>query len=132
MKLKEFFDNNSGRGILSTADNEGNVNAAVYATPHFMEDSQIAFIMRDRLTHANIQKNAKAAYLFMVEGKGVSGIRLYLEKTAEEEDTPKIEELHRRKRNYAEEEELGPKFLVYFKVTKILPLIGSADPGISV
>lgn len=132
MKLKEFFENNSGRGILSTADDNGHVNAAVYATPHFMEDSQIAFIMRDRLTHANIQKNPKAAYLFLVEGKGVSGIRLYLEKTAEEEDTPKIEELHRRKRSYAEEEELGPKFLVYFKVTKILPLIGSGDPGVSV
>lgn len=132
MKLKEFFENNSGRGILSTADDDGNVNAAVYATPHFMEDSQIAFIMRDRLTHANIQKNPHAAYLFLAEGKGISGIRLYLEKTAEEEDTPKIEELHRRKGKYAEEGEIGPRFLVYFKINKILPLIGSGDPGVSV
>lgn len=131
MILSEYFEQNKGRGILSTADKSGKVNAAVYATPHLMEDSQLAFIMRDRLTHSNIKENPYAVYLFMAEGKGFGGLRLYLEKTSEEADTPKIEELHRRKRSYDEEQELGPKFLVSFKVTKILPLIGSSDPGVS-
>ncbi len=130
MTLAEYFANNKGRGIISTSDREGRVNAAVYATPHFMEDGQIAFIMRDRLTHKNIGENPYAAYLFTAEGGG--GVRLYLEKTKEDQDSAKIEELHRRKRSYAEEEELGPKFLVYFKVNKILPLIGAGDPGVTV
>jgi hypothetical protein len=131
MKIAEYFEKNKGRGILSTADSAGNVNAAVYAKPHMMEDGQIAFIMRDRLTHSNISENPNAAYLFMAEGIGFTGLRLYLEKTAEERDTPKIEELHRRKRSYEEDEELGPKFLVYFRIKKILPLIGSDDPGVT-
>ncbi len=132
MKIADYFEKNKGRGILSTADAAGNVNAAVYAKPHMMEDGQVAFIMRDRLTHSNTLENPSAAYLFMAEGIGFTGLRLYLEKTAEERDTAKIEELHRRKRSYEEDEELGPKFLVYFRIKKILPLIGDADPGVTV
>ncbi len=132
MTLQEYFNDNNGRGILSTADSSGQVNAAVYAVPHMMEDGQIAFIMRERLSHENLQSNPHAAYLFMAEGTGFKGLRLYLEKISEEKNTPKIEELHRRKRSYEENEELGAKYLVYFRVTKILPLIGSDDPGVSV
>ncbi|MBM9604019.1 pyridoxamine 5'-phosphate oxidase family protein [Desulfopila inferna] len=130
MKLQDFFETNSGRGVLSTADGAGNVDAAVYATPHFMEDQQIAFIMREKLSHSNLQENPKAAYLFMTEGKGVSGIRLYLEKTSEEQDSAKIEEIYRRKGKYEENKE-AVRHLVYFKVNKILPLVGSGDPEVS-
>lgn len=132
MTLREYFSSNRGRGIISTADKDGNVNAAVYATPHIMEDGQIAFIMRDRLTHKNIVENPKAAYLFIADGPGVDGIRLYLEKTAEEQDSPKLEELRRRKSSEREEAEMSPKYLVYFRVTKILPLLGDGEPGVTV
>lgn len=131
MKLKDYFQQNKGRGIISTADASGNVNAAVYATPHFIEDDQIAFIMRDRLTHKNIGENSKAAYLYLIEGGGISGVRLYLEKTGEEENSARIDELDRRKKSCAEEEELSPRFLVTFRITRILPLIGAGDPGIT-
>jgi hypothetical protein len=132
MTLKEYFATNKGRGIIATADAEGNVNAAVYAIPHMMESGQIAFIMRDKLTHKNITENPKAAYLFEIVGDGVCGIRLYIEKIKEEQDSPKLEELRRRKHSSAEENEMSPKFLVYFKVNKILPLLGDGDPGVSV
>lgn len=130
MKLRHYFEEHHGRGIISTADAQGNVNAAVYATPHFMDNGQIAFIMRDRLTHKNITENPKAAYLFIEQGDGVRGVRLYLEKTAEEQDSVQLKELNRRKGRYAEED-LEPKFLVYFKITRILPLLGAGDPGIT-
>jgi len=130
MKLAEYFENTKGRGVISTSDKEGNVNAAIYATPHMMEEGQIAFIMRDKLTHKNITENPYAAYLFIAEGAGFKGVRLYLEKTKEEQNSEKIEELSRRKGKYTEEAELAPKFLVYFNVKKILPLIGAGDPGV--
>lgn len=131
MKLQDYFEENSGRGILSTADRDGNVDAAVYASPHILENEQVAFIMRERLSHKNLEENPRAAYLFMKDGKGYSGLRLYLEKTGEECDTPRVEELRKRKRSCEEDEELGPKHLVYFKVTKILPLVGRGDPGVT-
>ena len=41
MKLKEFFENNRGNGVLSTADDQGRVNVAVYARPHVLEDGSL-------------------------------------------------------------------------------------------
>ncbi len=131
MTLRDYFAKNQGRSIISTADNDGNVNAAVYATPHLLEEGQIAFIMRDKLTHKNLTENPKASYLFIENGEGVSGIRLYLKKTGEEQDSPRLKELRRRKESKGEEE-LNPTFLVFFKITKILPLLGSGDTGISI
>jgi hypothetical protein len=68
MKLKKYFNTNKGIGVLSTADSEGKVDAAMYARPHFMDDGTLAFIMRDRLSHDNLQSNPHATYLFKKEG----------------------------------------------------------------
>ena len=67
MQLQEYFENASGVGVMSTADSGGKVDSAIYARPHVMADGTIAFIMRDRLTHPNLQENPYAVYLFNVE-----------------------------------------------------------------
>ena len=65
MNLREYFESVKGRGVLATADEDGKVDAAIYASPHFIDEETVAFIMRDRLTHHNLQSNPHAAYLFM-------------------------------------------------------------------
>jgi len=123
MELKEYFENIKGLGVLSTADSSGNVNAAVYSRPHFMEDGSLAFIMRDRLTHENIQSNPHASFLFKEDGAGYKGKRLYLTKIREEENSALIASLSRR--NYpADQENKESRFLVYFKLDKERPLVG--------
>ena len=122
MSLKEYFETATGFGVLSTADADGKVDAAVYAKPHCMEDGSIAFIMRDRLTHANLQSNACAAYLFREDGKGYSGKRLFLSKIGEEKNSESIRELERR--SCPDNGEVD-RFLVFFRVDKELPLVGS-------
>jgi len=124
MELKEYFKNTKGTGILATADSDGKVDAAVYARPNMMEDGSLAFIMRDRLTHHNLQSNPHATYLFVEHGPGYKGKRLYLTKVREEQDTELLESL--RKRQYLDEKDES-KFLVIFKLTKELPLIGSGQ-----
>lgn len=126
MNIREFFKSAKGRGVLATADSGGRVDAAVYASPHIFEDGTIGFIMRDRLTHLNLESNPHAAYLFMEDGPGFKGIRLFLTKTAEERDTERLFSL-RRKRNGETADERGPLFLVTFKVDRILPLIGAGS-----
>ena len=122
MNLKEYFENTKGVGILATADGDGKVDAAVYARPHVMEDGTIAIIMRDRLTHHNLQSNSHAAYLFHENGPGYKGKRLFLTKIREETDTDLLDSLRRRQYPDRKEED---KFLVFFKVDQELPLIGS-------
>lgn len=122
MDLKHYFTEKSGRGILSTSSAAGVVNSAIYATPHFLEDGVLTFIMRDRLTHANLSSNTNANYMFIENGPGVAGLRINMEKVAESEDQERIDGLSRRKRSRTKGE--GKRFLVSFKVKKILPLLG--------
>jgi hypothetical protein len=128
MKLEEYFENNEGTGVLATADSMGNVNAAVYARPHFMADDEIAFIMTDRLTHHNLQSNSKAVYLFKESGDAYKGKRLYCTKVREEKDSELIVKLRRRKYPPLEKGDKGAtRYLVYFLIDRVLPLIGDND-----
>ena len=124
MDLKAYFENNKGLGVLATADADGKVDAAIYARPHIMEDGSLAMIMRDRLTHHNLQSNPYATFLFVENGPGYKGIRLFLRKLKEEQDTDLINRL-KRKQYVTDKDET--KFLVYFETEKQLPLIGSGE-----
>jgi len=124
MDLQEYFKNIKGRGILATADENGKVDLAVYGRPHFMEDGSIALIMADRLTHHNLQSNDHAAYLFMEDGPGYRGIRLFLTKISKEQDSDLLYSI--RSERYPSQKEAGKtRFLVFFKIEKQLPLIGA-------
>jgi hypothetical protein len=120
--LKDYFENTNGVGVMATADKEGKVNTAVYSRPHFLEDGSVAFIMRDRLTHHNLQSNPYAAFLFVEDGPGYRGKRLYLRKSREEENSDLIQSLSRR--DY-KSDDTSARFLVVFEVDKVLPLIGA-------
>lgn len=125
MNLSEYFENTKGVGVLATADSDGKVDAAIYARPHFMEDGSIAFIMRDRLSHTNLQSNPHAAFLFMEDGSGYKGKRLFLIKTREEENSELVKEISRRSYNSDKRGLEESKFVVFFKLEKEFPLIGS-------
>lgn len=125
MNLADYFENTQGTGVLSTADKDGKVNAAVYSRPHFLEDGTVAMIMRDRLSHANLQSNPYAAYLFIEKGPGYQGKRLYLVKIREEEKSELLVKLRRRQLTPEEDAEKGTMFLVIFEIDKVLPLIGA-------
>jgi len=128
-ELKEYFDNITGHGILATADAQGLVNQAIFARPHIMEDGTAAFIMPHRLTHKNLQENPQAAYLFKEDSPGWKGKRLYLTKVREEQDTELLYSLRRRTYPPEKEKQEGSRFLVFFRVDKVLPLIGAGESG---
>ncbi len=124
MNWKEYFESKRGKGFMATSASSGEVDIAIYSRPHVMEDGTLAFGMTERLTHANLQENPQAVYAF--NEKGFEGVRLYLEKVREETEGPLLEEI----RNRADEvvcpgtgERL--KYVVYFRVKKDLPLVGT-------
>ena len=129
MKLSEYFENAKGLGVFSTADASGKVDSAVYARPHFLNEQEVAFIMADRLNHANLQFNPHATYLFKEDGPGYTGKRLYLTKIREEKDSPMIEQISRRQLsgNSRESTRAMTKFLVFFRIEEVLPLIGDKE-----
>jgi hypothetical protein len=125
MNLSEYFETAKGRGVLATSDSEGFVDVAVYSRPHFFDEETVAFIMTDQLTHRNVQLNPHAAFLFVEAGDHAVGRRLYLTKIREENDPEAIEAVRRRK-SYVipEDDQKKNKFLVYFHIDKVLPLVG--------
>ena len=125
MELTEYFSSVKGTGILSTADDQGIVNAAVYATPHRMEDGLVAFIMRERKTYQNISSNPHACFLFLEVGKLV-GKRLYLTKVKEEKNSEQLFALRRscKQQECITDEDLH---LVFFHVDKVLPIVGTGE-----
>ncbi|MCJ8500042.1 pyridoxamine 5'-phosphate oxidase family protein [Desulfatitalea alkaliphila] len=126
MELKAYFENNRGFGVLATADQQGNVDAAVYSRPHVMADGTLAFIMNDRLSHQYLQSNPHAAYLFREGSEGYQGKRFFLTKIREEQDSELLDQLKRRVYPKDKPHE-GPRFLVFFKIDKELPLIGPGE-----
>jgi len=129
MDLASYFDKAKGVGVLGTADSEGKVDLAIYARPHVIDNHTVAFIMRDRLSHANVAGNPHAAYLFLEQAKGYRGLRLYLTRTAEETDPKEIKAM--RRRSPGDEDAAATRvFLVYFRVDAVRSLVGSpVAPG---
>jgi hypothetical protein len=125
MKLSEYFEKSKGRGVIATSDSEGKVGMAVYGRPHFIDENTVAFIMAERLMHKNLWSNPYASYLFMESGKSYRGRRLYLEKIKEERDPALINKIRRKESYPAHKVSEGQvRYLVYFKINKVLPLIG--------
>ncbi|MFH1117906.1 MAG: pyridoxamine 5'-phosphate oxidase family protein [Pseudomonadota bacterium] len=124
VNLNDYFDNAQGTGVLATADSSGKVNAAVYARPHFFDETTVAFIMRERLTHENLKTNPHATYLFIESKPGYSGKRLYLTKLREETDDELTATICRRC-DYTMFTDKLTRHVVFFTIDKVLPLIGS-------
>jgi hypothetical protein len=124
MGLTEYFEAAEGTGILATADSDGNVDLAIYASPHMMDDETVVFVMSDKLSHANLQANPKAAYMFIEAAKGYRGKRIYLQKVREENDPEMVQSIRKRKRYGAEGRPVSGSSAVYFKVDKVRSLVG--------
>ena len=129
MDLKTYFSTQTGLGVLSTADEKGIVNAAVYARPHVQEDGTLAFIMANRTSNHNLQRNPHASYLFREEGKGYRGRRLTLTKVGEEVESERLQQLSRRRYSAEEAQAMKPRSLVFFRVVEERPLVGSSFDG---
>ncbi len=127
MTLHEYLQIVIGKGILSTADSSGKVNAAIYAKPQIMDNGHLAFIMREKLTYHNLQSNPFASYLFVEDGSAYKGIRLFLEKVGEDTNPELIAKMTKRNLSPEVDQSKGKKYLIFFSLDKILPLIGDKE-----
>jgi hypothetical protein len=127
MSLSEYFENVDGIGILSTADTDGNVDSAIYARPHVVDENTVDFIMGDHLSHDNVASNPHAAYLFVEGGEGYRGRRLHLTKIRQESDPAKIAAVGRRPFSPACLGDGDKQYLVSFHVDLVREL-SDTDP----
>jgi hypothetical protein len=126
MKLSEYFQQAKGVGVLATTDMSGQVNQALYAKPHFLDQNDegtCSFLMANRLTHDNVRHNPSASYLFIEDSQDYVGKRLSLTVMGEETGMEKITAIRRRSNPLLTEEE--SRYLVHFHIEGTRPLIGN-------
>lgn len=123
MTLSEYFESSNGYGVLATSSKEGQVNIALYAKPHMLDENTLAFIMRNRRSYGNLQTNPTAAYLYIEKDGGYLGKRLNLTKIREDKDQDAIDEIRRKQRTHT-----GPdsdSTLVIFQIDEVRPAVGA-------
>lgn len=124
MDLGHYFENTEGTGVLATCDAQGHVNQAVYSKPFIIDENTVVFIMKQRISHKNLQSHLKASYLFIEKEAASKGIRLYLTKRNEDKNRSLIEALHEKQPCIYPKNDDSNKFLVFFEVDQVRPLIG--------
>lgn len=127
MGLKDYFESKQGTGIFATADPEGRVDLAVYAKPLVIDETTLAFVMRQRLSHQNLKGTMHAAYLFMESGGGYEGKRLYLTKVREEINATLAAAMRKQQPEIFAEGDDSNKFIVIFHVDRVRPLVGDSS-----
>ena len=127
---KEIFDivNKPGRvGVLSTADKNGQPNAAYFGSPRLMEDGSVLLGLGNNRSLKNLEEN-RLAVLFCVTESPVAfntpGYRLYLKVRRIQKEGPLLEGVKKTITEHA-----GPdaaKMIVAaveFDVTETRPLV---------
>ena len=80
-KLMDYFNKSPRIGTLSTADKAGNVDSAVFGSPHMTDEKTVVMGLSQNRTLTNLQQNPHAVYLIMEPGATImdwKGIRVYL------------------------------------------------------
>lgn len=123
MNLTDYFAKANGTGILATADAQGKADLAIYAKPVVIDRNTIAFVMRERLSHKNVEGNPQAAYMF-IENAGNGGIRLYLSMERQETNASVVKKIIAEHPEICPAQDEANKYLVLFKVEKVRELVG--------
>jgi hypothetical protein len=80
-KLMEYFNRQPRLGTLSTSSKDGKVDAAIFGSPHMIDEKTVVMGTAKNRTLANLQENPYAVFMIMEPGKTVmewKGVRVYL------------------------------------------------------
>ena len=126
-QLKDFFARNDHSGVLSTADQKGNVNAAIFGSGRLLDERTLVFGLGDNRTFDNLKQNPKAVFLCYEQGATFwdwQGARIYLEAVEIISQGPLFDDI------VAETRQRGGRVaarniraMVVFTITDIRPLV---------
>lgn len=84
-QLMETFNKQPRIGALSTANKDGDVNAAVFGSPQMTDENTVVMGIGNNRSLENLLDNPKAVFIFMEPGDNPAewkGARVYLEAIA--------------------------------------------------
>jgi hypothetical protein len=126
-KLMDYFNKSPRIGTLSTADKAGNVDSAVFGSPHMTDEKTVVMGLGKNRTLANLKQNPHAVYLIMESGATLmdwKGIRVYLKAQKIVTSGPVLDTFKAQMAKVAGEAAAKMIYaVVNFEVTEVRPLI---------
>jgi hypothetical protein len=83
-ELISLFNKRPRIGTLSTANQKGEVNVAVFGSPQMIDENIVVMGIGENRTFRNLKENPRAAFIIMEPGESLmdwKGVRVYLEAT---------------------------------------------------
>ena len=81
-QVMKMFNKEARIGILATANNENDVNAAVFGSPKMIDEDTVIMAIGDNRSANYLKENPKATFIVVEPGEAPAtwkGARLYLE-----------------------------------------------------
>lgn len=130
-QVMEMFNRKTRIGALATANDEGDVNAAVFGSPRMIDEDTIIMAIGDNRSLQYLQQNPKASFIVIEPGDSPTdwkGARLYLEIDAFERYGELLDSFRANIRKIAGDKSANAIVAaIRFKITDVRPLIAPAD-----
>ena len=126
-KLMDYFNKQPRLGVLSTANKEGKIDAAVFGSPMMVDEKTVVMGLGNNRTFAYLQENPNAVFTIMEQGATLAdwkGLRVYL-KMKEYATSGETLDAYRRQIAAAAGEDAAAMIhaSVTFEVGEVRPLI---------
>jgi hypothetical protein len=98
-ELMALFNKRPRIGALSTANSDGDVNAAVFGSPQMIDENTIVMGIGKNRSFSYLQENPRAVFILMEPGQSPmewKGVRVYLEAVAIETAGEMLEKIRTR------------------------------------
>ena len=129
-KVMELFNKKPRIGTLSTSNQKGDVNVAVFGSPQMVDENTVVMGIGKNRSYQNLKENPKAVFIVMKPGKSVAewqGYRVYLKALAIEN---KGELLDQIKETLLKVAGKGAAKMIYaavrFEITEVRALLAPA------
>jgi hypothetical protein len=139
--LMEYFNKGPRLGVLSTSSNDGQVDSAVFGSPHMIDEKTVLVATAKNRTFANLLENPNAVYVIiercsdspkeenmnMEPGSSVmdwKGIRVYMKMKEYKTSGEMLEMIRSQAANFVGEE--GAKMIyaaMTFEIYEVRPLV---------
>lgn len=126
-QVMKMFNKEARIGILATANNNKDVNAAVFGSPRMIDEDTVIMAIGDNRSAQYLEENPKASFIVIEPGQAPAtwkGVRLYLEVESFERYGEVLDSFRAKIRKMAGNKSADAiQAAIRFKITDVRPLI---------
>ena len=126
-QVMKMFNKQSRIGVLATANNNKDVNVAVFGSPRMIDENTVIMAIGDNRSAKYLEENPKASFIVVEPGEGPAtwkGVRLYLEVESFERYGEVLDSFRAKIRKVAGNKSADAiQAAIRFKILDVRPLI---------